>query len=555
MESKVYTEPDLIPHSRTWALGCFVLAGVYFLFHSLLLSTLHILVGLGFVAYSFIGRSRATNSKEQALRSQKRGTVFLPTLSSLIACFGLIFLFSKIDLEWDFSSDGRYSLSHRTQQVLHDLKREMFLYYIETGNVEQKRSVVSLMEQFQKYNPQKISVRKIDPFYDIQLVQQFELKQGDSAVVAPAVVAPVETALVDTVALHNSIRLRDVSESSISQAIERLNGIQTNAIGYLIGNGEVELEGVGANGASRFLELVQEEQVEIQRVASEKIVASNQVDKALQTLLIVGPQKPIEEGVVSALTQHLQSGGKAVYLAEPGSSDALRELLSQFGVGVTTSAVVRVLQGQDGTRQTSSELPIRLFRRHPISSFLTGEASVLFSEAAALQISSPTDPSVEKVEDIFSYQVAGGRTSAAADGTSRQAPTGVVLGVDITFRPVADEKADGKLDGKKGELLVLGDSSWITNAFIERSFNRDLARGVVLWASGAIGTMKNSADTASDLENVRAMPAGLYRKLLLLMFGVAEGLILVAICLGMLRYRKGVRTRARQNPSFSVVAQ
>jgi hypothetical protein len=105
-------------------------------------------------------------------------------------------------------------------------------------------------------------------------------------------------------------------------------------------------------------------------------------------------------------------------------------------------------------------------------------------------------------------------------------------------------------------LQLYGDGSWLTNQFIDRAFNRELARGAVLWGSGIVS--EDMQGTASPVVAAASAPTPVMtdeirRMLMWLFLFMAEGLMLTGICVLWHRRRKAVyryQTSSTENISL-----
>ena len=257
---------------------------------------------------------------------------------------------------------------------------------------------------------------------------------------------------------NSFVKIQDVSERELMSALDRLQQKQALVAYFATGHGEPSFRTDQPESLSRFRELADAERVELQEIS----LLEEATKLTPETpLLIIAPKKAFDEVEQRVVSDHLSQGGTVVFAAEYFSElHSSTDFVRQGGIQIEPQPLMRAIQGPSGERHLSADLPVRLFRRHDVTSYLTGSASVLFSEALPLKrVAVRGDSAPTRIQDLLRFQV------------------------NKDQRIILSYLAEWENGGK---LLVFGDASWLSNAYLSRAFNRELARGTLLWSTGAL---------------------------------------------------------------------
>ncbi len=468
------------------------------LFYSLELSRevayLHFAVGTLCIVWTILSRRNT--------QAMSTGSLLLPAMLSGLGVAIVCYLpFHFIPTFFDLSPGEKFSLSPKALSVLGELDAPLSLLQIDVGDTKQIRNERDVIQRFMRERPEIFTLSSLDPLRDFSLVQKYNLKRDDRLVVVGG---------SGEKSTNSFTTLREVNEQSLVSAFLRLQQKSEPVISYVTGHGELELLSKEPNGLSRAHELFKRvgavvEETDLATLADGKLSSA--------ATFIVGPKKRFEAEDQKVLLDYLRSGGTVVYAADAGSETVLENVLTPTGISVSPEPLVRLHEGASGERQLSLDLPLQLYRKHAITSLLTGQASLLFSKAVALK-TKPYDSSlVKSVQEIFSYN---------------RLPLGVVV-----------EWNSG------GRLFVVGDASWLANAFISRAFNGELAEGLMLWASGVDGFGVKAPSLLASKQVVKEVPGNLLNQLLLLFLLLGECVVLIGVSIVSIRRYRAYQTRLR----------
>ena len=483
------------------------------------LAMIHLLVAAFVVSFSLIiaakrvrRRTVLLGATDSLLKQLLRYTPLVATLTIFIG--GTIVCSRWIEVEVDLSEGAQYSLSPGTKRLLTELTSPIELYQVDLGETSAVKADTRILERFSE-GSNLLSLRKIDPVYDIELIERLNITPGVRVVIAKEG--------------SPSLRLKEVSEKIVAAAIARMNQSKPLHVHFSVGHGELDLRSIAPEGGARLAQLLEEEGATVTpHVLSEGSLAGG--ENVL--LMLLSPQKPFTGEEERHLEEFVNQGGSILGTFEGGQN--LPSVFQREGLQILPSSAVRVLKTPSGEQQYSADIPVRLYPRHPITSFLSGEASLLLSRAYPVVLSGPRSERARERKSVLRYQTVGTLPGGASS---------LELGMYCSLQNGA-------------RLQLYGDGSWLTNQFIDRAFNRELARGAVLWGSGIVS--EDMQGTASPVVAAASAPTPVMtdeirRMLMWLFLFMAEGLMLTGICVLWHRRRKAVyryQTSSTENISL-----
>jgi len=378
-----------------------------------------------------------------------------------------IFVLGQLVLDargWRFDStpERRYTLSGRAHEVLRGLDVD-----------------VRALAFLRAHDPRNIAIRDLlsqagaaSPRVHVEMV---DLNR------APALAREYDVYGVGVV-LEGAGRRRLVSnptEDTLLAGLLAITRPQPRELAWIVGHGEGDLERVERrSGFARLHRLLAEEQYRVRPVT----LGAEGIPPDADAVVIAGPQKDYLVEELAVLHGYLQRPGRAVVLLDPLGAPELARFLSRYGVGLDDEVVI----DPSGRLYGGEALTMRLVtgeRSHAIVAPLT--AAPLFSRArpvrpSAAEADVQAEPIVFTSRESWSTPDAGAlRTGVAefVEGRDRRGP--VSVGVAATFSVLREPGAPER----RGRLVVLGDSEFANNFFIDLLGNKDLVLNTIAWAS------------------------------------------------------------------------
>jgi len=259
------------------------------------------------------------------------------------------------------------------------------------------------------------------------------------------------------------------------------------------------------------------------------------VPEDASAVLIVGPHDDFLEREVEALAAYLDKGGKLLVMLDPFTAPRLAALLADRGIDADADVVIDPENRLGGGEPFSAAVP-EMNRRHLAIGAL--RSPPLFSAARSVQ--AHEDETTGRRADWLLKS--GNRSWASYDpavlqGASPRFVAGrdlngpLTLGAEVWTPHVEGEHAGG---GRGSRIIVIGDSDFASNRFLDYLGNRDLLVNTVNWLTSEERLMAPRAPRKTpgvnwlfiSHEQLRTMFIGavVAQPLLFLLIGVAVAL-------------------------------
>ena len=388
---------------------------------------------------------------------------WLFALLLILAAAAVGYLSTRYAHQADWTANGRTSLSAESRAVLarFDGPVEIVSYANPQGDLRQ--TVAGFLQRYQAVKSD-LSLRFVDPQLDPAKMRELGIT--------------VDGALI----LHykdREQRLDELSERSLTNALERLLRGSDRIVAFVTGDGERRADGQANADLGTFMAQLEARGMRAVPLNFAQVTA---VPEHTDLVVLASPSLALPPGAVQALVAHVQNGGNLLWLTEPANDDlGLKPLADALGVRVLPGVLV------DGSGSALGLHDPRLIALgdYPPQAITRGfTLTTLFPQASALAKVMQGD-----------WAVAPFLRSGAQSWTE--------------FRPIDNNKpSDIRFDADAGELkgpldfgfalsrlspspdkseqraVVIGDGDFLSNTFLGNGGNRALGERVFDWLLG-----------------------------------------------------------------------
>ena len=362
---------------------------------------------------------------------------------------------------WDLTAGKVNTLSPELETAMKELPAEMSaIGFYSQVPVESTRD---LFEKMDVASGGKFTYRFIDPVDEPLAAKQFGVT-GDGKIVLQMNGRTEIAAYAD--------------EGEILTAMNRLQNPEARTVYFLVGHGESDVNGTGESAFSRARETLEKKNITVKTL---NLLAENRIPEDAQAIIVAGPAKPISPNESSLLINYALHGGSLVILENPlpltdfgEETDPLAESLdSVWGLRLRNDFVV-----DTGSQSIQVAVGAQVDVTHPVTSImllssfmpLTRSIEIVaregFTQNALLQTGAESQAWGET--DFTPLQ---GSTASVAYNEGTDTPGPLVLAA-------ASENAAG------GKVIVIGSSTFATDAYFDVYGNGDLFVNSVTWAAG-----------------------------------------------------------------------
>ena len=388
---------------------------------------------------------------------------WLFALLLLLAAGAIGYLSTRYAHEADWTANGRTSLSAESRAVLAQLTGPVEIISYANPQGDLRQAVAGFLQRYQAVKPD-LSLRFVDPQLDPAKMRELGIT--------------VDGALI----LHyqnREQRLDELSERSLTNALEKLIRGNDRVVAFVTGDGERRADGQANADLGTFMTQLEGRGMRAVPLNFAQVAA---VPEHTDLVVLASPSLALPPGAVQALVGYLQNGGNLLWLTEPSNDDlGLNPLATALGIRVLPG----VLVDGSGTALGLHDPRLIALGDYPPQAITRGfTLTTLFPQVSAL-----------------AQVTQGGWAVKPFLRTSAQSWT--------EFHPIDNNKpSDIRFDATSGELkgpldfgfalsrlspspdkseqraVVIGDGDFLSNTFLGNGGNRALGERVFDWLLG-----------------------------------------------------------------------
>jgi ABC-type uncharacterized transport system involved in gliding motility auxiliary subunit len=282
-------------------------------------------------------------------------------------------------------------------------------------------------------------------------------------------------------------RLTEFNEQAFANALMRLARGAERVVMWLDGHGERRMSGMANHELGEFGRYLEQRGF---RLSSLNLAVAQEVPDNAELLVIASPQVDLLPGEVKKILRYVAAGGNLLWLIDPEPLRGLAPLAEQLGLVLTPGMVV---DPSAARLDASPTLAVAAnYGRHPI----TDGFSLIAVFPQARQVGA-IENEAWRVRPLVEVAPRGcvkaGRPDGRCDG-ARDTPGPITIAASF-------ERAVGD---KQQRVVVVGNGSFLSNAFVGNFGNRGLGANMINWLSGDENLItiqpKSSDDTRIDLD-------------------------------------------------------
>ena len=388
---------------------------------------------------------------------------WLFALLLLLAAAAIGYLSTRYAREADWTANGRTSLSAESRAVLAQLHGPVKIvsYANPQGNLRQ--TVAGFLQRYQAVKPD-LSLRFVDP-------QQDPAKMRELGIT-------VDGALI----LHykdREQRLDELSERSLTNALERLIRGSDRIVAFVTGDGERRADGQANADLGIFVAQLEGRGM---RAVPLNFTQAAEVPQHTDLVVLASPALALPPGAVQALVRYVQGGGNLLWLTEPTNDDlGLKPLADALGVRVLPGVLV------DGSGAALGLHDPRLIALgdYPPQAITRGfTLTTLFPQVSALaqvtQAGWAVKPFLRSSAQSWTefHPIDNSKPSDIRfDATAGELKGPLDFGFALSRLSPSPDKSEQR-------AVVIGDGDFLSNTFLGNGGNRALGERVFDWLLG-----------------------------------------------------------------------
>jgi ABC-type uncharacterized transport system involved in gliding motility auxiliary subunit len=409
-------------------------------------------------------------------RSTKYFTNYVVSVLLVLALVaGLNFFGQRHARRFDMTASGRYTLAPQTTQILGKLTKDLEIKAFFPGATHPP--LKELLTQYRGASRQ-VRFEFLDAEKSPELARQYEVKSYGTY---QNILTGSQLKFGTVVLLYGDRKEKiekkqqEVSEEDLTNAIIKVQRTETKKIYFVQGHGEKDPADTEREGYAVAKQALENQSFAVDTL---NVAAKNEIPPDAKVLILGGPTAEPMPEQIQLMTGFLNRGGGMLVMVDPAPAASLSAFLAAWGVApdndliVSPAGYVRTPAWPAVTRAEYETSPITEGFR--LNSF--------FPEARSVQ---PAKASVDgvTVSTLFkSMPNSWGKTDlkntamAFNEKTDLKGPLPLALTVTKDIKP-----ADDKLPATKARMVVVGNSSFAANNFIQGEGNANLFLNMVSW--------------------------------------------------------------------------
>jgi gliding motility-associatede transport system auxiliary component len=399
----------------------------------------------------------------------RQWALLLATTAGLAGSFGMAqVLLSHQNWRVDLTPEKRYTLSRHAEKVLEGLDRDVQVIAFLRTDDARNPEIVDLLTRAHNVT-RHLHYSVVDVNRNPAVARQYGVDNYGSLVVESA---------------GRRREFANPREDLLMEAILQVTRPTAKVVYFLTGHSEQNPSDADRqHGYSNIANALRREFYDVRPLS---LLSEDGVPPDASALIIAGPRKDLLATELAKLTDYVERGGDLLILLDPQSAPSLGAFLSRYGVQLRDDVVVdpenRLFAGDYLTMTVPG-----FSDRHPVSAEL--KSPPLFSQARSVVFAGVPRPGIRGIEFLHSAPTSWRttdievlRTGVATfvGGRDEQGP--IAVGVSLLV-----ESTTGLPPPRTARFIIIGDSDFANNFFLEYLGDKDLLLNSVNWLVGDEG--------------------------------------------------------------------
>jgi len=418
----------------------------------------------------------------QVTRSSRRQLQFqnLVFVTGLLIFMGLLaWLSIRYSFDADWTSSGRNTLSIDSRQLLDEMSDPIHVTAFATENALVREHIRDLIGRYQRYKP-NVELKFVNPDAEPDRVRELGISLDGELLLAYQ---------------GRSEKVQSLSEQALTNTLLRIARQKQRKVSFLSGHGERDPLGQANHDLGKFGQLLEQKGIVLDTL---KLAETPDIPADTNLLVIADPRVDLLPGEVQLVHRYLQAGGNLLWLVEPGAIAGLDPIAEALGIEFLPGTIVDATTQLFGIDNPAFAL-IPDYPMHPITREMT--SLTLYPQATALDVSAPQEWQAEPLlttldrawTEIGSLS---GTIRFDEDSDERMGP----LDIGFVFSRAKNKKDAGDEEsGAEQRVIVIGDSDFLSNAYLGNGGNVELGLNLFNWLNHDDRFITVTARTASDV--------------------------------------------------------
>jgi len=492
---------------------------------------------LGAAVFMSLDSLRERMQSGAGRRAGKYGTsAVVGTMLGIVILGFLAFLSSRYHHRFDVSEAGVHTLSAQTTELLAELEEDVTM----TGFFSELQSpeAAALLDRY-AFASDRVSIRYVDPNDDPLLVEELGLDAEalSRGVIHIALASGEQTSLSEFGAAN--------FEPDVTNALLKLVKSTGKKVYFVLGHNERPIAGEGedlafAAAAESYGRAAAALTNETYAVESLLLTSLDAVPEDASAVVIAGPTRPYLPHEIEALEAYVHGGGGLFLAIDPRAQTNLYALAEGWGIRFGDDAIIDRQAALFG--QATSPITDDYASTHPITEpfveptlFPMARSLALAEDASGIDVLIRTGEASWAERSLDASRETG---RVEFDDLDVAGPVPIAVAGTPGGGAAAHDPHGDADPAPTGRLVVLGDSDFASNQYLDTLRNKDLFVNAINWLAGdaASITVRPNVSRASSFQ----MSQDEFRRIQFLsLFLLPEAIAVVGVLVWWFRRKAG----------------
>ncbi len=376
----------------------------------------------------------------------------------------LFWISSQYYLMLDVSKNQIHSLSAESKTILSKLKAKISFKVFFAKHANNTKHITSVLDQktirnffsrFKHYD-QNIDVQYFDSTRDLLIAKKYKVKRSQEIVV-----------------MYGD-RFKSISkldESVIMNALLQLSYNRETWVAFLQGHGEKS----PYKELSKYAKMLKQHKTHVQTI---NLLRTKTIPKNTSLIVIAAPKQNLALSEIRQLLRYINQGGNLLWLHDPGFSPGMDLISARLGIEIIPGVVLdSQLSGKHAAYLVINDYP----KNNRIASDLFG-GNTVFPVSSALKIRKSNRANPFQFQELLRSSSRSWSETQLNNNKYKQ------FNFDTADRKGPFTLAYAltrKINNKKNtqRIVVIGDSDFLSNRYIENGANQQFAINLFHWLS------------------------------------------------------------------------
>ncbi len=429
----------------------------------------------------------------------------------------LAWLSQKHTVEYDWTSNGRHTLSQASRDLLAQMPEPIEITSYARENSLLRDAVKKFIGKYQRHKSD-IVLRFVNPDADPNKVRNLGISVDGELIVRYQ---------------DRSEHVTSDQEQVFTNALQRLARNQERWVAFIEGHGERHALGEANHDLSEWTKQLFNKGYRAQPINLSEVQA---IPENTGILVIAGPRIDYLPGEIELVLNYINSGGNLLWLHEPGplyKLESLAEVLSiQFYPGVVIDSSGQLIGINDPTITLVTN---SLYTPHPVTDGF--EFTTLFPMAGAIEILDSDEWTVTPILNTGDHTWSEAAKLEGEVNFDEDSDTQGPLTIGLSLEREVEIEENNELISKQQRIVVTGDGDFLSNTYLSNSGNNELGTRIINWLSSDDEFIMIPPKVANDTKlNISPTVLGIIG--IGFLFVLPAALIVIGITIGLRRKKQ-----------------